>query len=65
MHPWGTISDNRHELSSTCKLGHDWKMSAVTTKKVSVGNGETQRFRLVTRKCNKCGYSEQTIIRNK
>jgi len=63
MHPWGTISDNRITVSSICKLGHDWNISKVKTKKVAVGINDIQRFRLVTRTCNKCGYSEETSIR--
>jgi predicted nucleic-acid-binding Zn-ribbon protein len=65
MHPWGTIGDNRIELESVCKLGHDWNISDVKSKKVAVGNGDVQRFRIVTRTCNKCGYSEKTTIRKK
>ena len=66
MHPWGTISNNRHTLESTCKLGlHDWKITEVKAKKESIGNGEPNRFRLVTRTCSKCGYTEQTAIQRK
>lgn len=65
MHPWGTIGNNRHKLDTTCILGHDWKITEVKAKKVAVGNGESQRFRLVTRTCKTCGYSESTTIRKK